>query len=115
MIIRENVNVWVKDKLNERRMSQAELARKSLLSASRICRICKDSNSQGSTFTITFRDVMALSFGFSLNREETTDLFFSAFPEAELWGDFLDKRMNIYEVNEVFYDNGLTLLGNSEE
>lgn len=105
----------VKGEMSAKNMTQAELERKSLLSATTISRICRNSNDKKSTYKPTLPVVCAVSIGLGLNREKATDLLFSAFPEIELWGDFLDKRLDIDDVNAILYENGLTLWGNPEE
>ena len=93
-------------------MTQADLMRASLLSKTKISRICRDLNDKGSYYTPTWDDVMAISIGLGLTREEAEKLFFAAFPEMEHLGEFLDKRLNIQQVNQILYDSGLRVLGN---
>ena len=58
---------------------------------------------------------MAVSIGLQLTREEALDLLFCAFPQLELWGDFLDQRVGITQADMVLFEQGLPLLGNCKE
>ena len=98
-----------------RGITQTELIRSTLLSRTTISRICRNSNDKGSTYQATLPVVWALSIGLKLNREEATDMLFSAFPEMELWGKFLEKRLSIDDVNDILDEAGLPLWGNPEE
>ena len=108
-------SAFVNETMTAKEMRQSDLIASSLLSRTTISRICRDSNDKGSSYVPTLPVVMAVSIGLRLNREEATELLFCAFPEMELWGGFLDKRLDIYEANEILDNEGLTLLGNSVE
>ena len=106
---------FVNETMATKAMRQSDLIASSLLSRTTISRICRNSNDKGSSYVPTLSVVMAISVGLRLNREEATELFFCAFPEMEILGCSLDKQLNICQINEILYDNGLTLLGNSIE
>ena len=63
----------------------------------------------------TLHVVMAVSIGLGLDREEAAEMLCSAFPEFDLWGNFLDMELDIFEVNNILYELGLPLLGNLTE
>ena len=105
----------VNEYLKVKRITQSDLIKLTLLSKTTISRVCRNSNDKGATYIPTFSVVMAISIGLKLTRAETEQLFFAAFPEMELLGYFLDKKMDIDQANEILYDNGLPLLGNIEE
>lgn len=96
-------------------MTQADLVRASLLLKSTVCKICNNTNGKGSTYQASLPVIWALSIGLKLTRAEATDMLFSAFPEMELWGKFLDNRLSIYDVNYILYEAGLALWGNPKE
>lgn len=96
-------------------MTEADLMRVASLSKTTASRICRNSNDKGSTYEPTLRVVMAVSIGLQLTREEALDLLFCAFPQLELWGDFLDQRVGITQADMVLFEQGLPLLGNCKE
>ena len=102
--------------MNKKGMTQAELAKRSGLSKLTVSRICRNSNDKGGFYTATETVIMALSIGFQLSSEESKkELLHAAFPERAFWNDFLDNHFDIHKTNEILYDNGLPLLGKSEE
>ena len=105
----------VNEHLKIKGMKQTDLMKSSYLSKTTISRICRNSNDKGAAYLPTLSVVMAISIGLNLTRAEADKLFYAAFPEMEFWGEFLDKRMDIDQANEILYDNGLSLLGNIEE
>jgi len=58
---------------------------------------------------------MAISLVLKLTREETSELFFAAFPEVEYWGAFLDSHVDIFDANSILYDAGLSTLGSLKD
>lgn len=105
--IRECFSDWVKNAMNARHMSQAKLARSSSLAETTISRVCRDSNDRGSVYHPTIEIVCKISIGLGLDRDETKELLFSAFPELEIWGYALDHHLDIFDVEEILYENGL--------
>ena len=102
--------------MKEKAMSQTKLAFRSGLSKTTISRIVRNSNDKGGSYTPTEPIIMALSIALGLTSAESKkQLFYAAFPERALWDDFLDRHLNLYQANEILYDNGLPTLGNVEE
>lgn len=112
---RGSLSDWVNKKMSETGINQTALIRSSQLPKTTISRICRNSNDKGSSYQATLPVVWALSIGLKLTRAEATEMLFSAFPEMELWGKFLDERLSIYDVNYILDETGLTLWGNPEE
>jgi transcriptional regulator with XRE-family HTH domain len=108
---RENISIRINILREEKGMSQGKLAKISCLSKARISRICRDSNDRGGLYKATVSDVMALAIGLNLNKEEGWDLFFSAFPELELFEYLLEKKLSVEESNDILDDLGLNSLG----
>jgi len=101
--------------MKENGMTQSDLVKSSALSRTTISRICRNNNDKGSSYLPTLSIVMAVSVGLKLSCAEAKELLFAAFPEMAHWSGFLERRLTIYEANEILYDNGLPLLGNSIE
>lgn len=112
--IRKTFSKCVNDTMSEKGITQANLERLSLLSRTTVSRICRNCNDKGSTYQPLLPVVCAVSIGLALNRIEAKNLLFSAFPELELLGEFLDRQLKIDEVNDILYDKGLTLWGTAE-
>jgi hypothetical protein len=113
--IRKNPSFWVNDKMSKMSISQGKLAKLSCLSEAKVSRMRRNSNDRGGTYKMTVFDVMAISIGLSLNKEEAKDFFFSAFPELELLDYFLEKKLSVEKANDILYDLGFDLLGNTNE
>lgn len=92
-------------------MTQAQLERASCLSRITINRIYRNSNDKGSTYQPSLPVACAVSIGLALNRTEAKDLLYSAFPELELLGEFLDNKLSIDAVNDILYENDLPTWG----
>ena len=109
----ENLSEAVKRLLKEKRMKQSELAKKSGLSKYVISRIVNNTNGRGGEYKPSDNVIMMLAVGFQLSSVEATEqLFYAAYPEKEFWPLFLDKGMNIIDINTMLYDNELPMLGN---
>jgi transcriptional regulator with XRE-family HTH domain len=109
--IRKCFSDWVRDKASEKKLTQAELIISSGLSRTTINRIFRNSNDKGSAYEVTMPVVKLLSVVLALNREEATEMLFSAFPDMELWGHFLDKKLGIAEIDIILDENGFDLWG----
>ena len=105
----------VKRHLEAKGKSQKDLTKLCALSKTTASRIIRNSNDKGSTYKPDYLVVMAVIVGLKSTREESKELFFAAFPEMAYLENFLDKKLTIYEANEVLDDNGLSLLGNFKE
>ena len=74
----------------------------------------RNENDRGSAYLPTIPAIMAVSVGLRLAPEEATELLFAAFPEMSLWGGFLEKKLDIDQANEILYEKGFPLLGNTK-
>ncbi|MBS6554455.1 MAG: helix-turn-helix transcriptional regulator, partial [Clostridium sp.] len=70
----------VKKYLKIKKMTQADLIRKSMLTRTTVSRICRNSNDKGSTYQPTDRIVMSVCVALGLDSKETKELFNLAFP-----------------------------------
>ena len=118
--ISENKSYWsfsecVNAHLKSKRKSRADLERLTGLSKARISRIVRNSNDRGSTYAPDIYDVMAISIGLKMNREEKEELFLAAFPEMKYWDEILDNGMDIDEADEVLYRQGLHQFRNDRD
>jgi len=104
---RKSFSDFVKDKMAERKMNQSDLSRSSLLSVKTVGRVYNNKNYIGSAYRATLPVVLAVSVGLKLSRAEADELLYSAFPEMKLWGCFLDRKLDIDEVNAILDENGL--------
>ncbi|MCI9414530.1 MAG: helix-turn-helix transcriptional regulator [Clostridiales bacterium] len=110
-----NFSDSVKRYLKMKGMTQSDLAKKSLLTKTTISRICRNSNDKGSSYIPTQRTVISVSLGLGLTLDEAKELSYDAFPERMLYVCFLEKSMTVLQANEILYEKGLPLLGNTEE
>ena len=101
--------------LQVKKMSQAELIRKSQLTRTTVSRICRNSNDKGSCYQPTDRVVMSICVALGLDKEETIEMFYAAFPYFPFWNEIIEKKMNIFEANELLDEQGLPLLGSQTE
>ena len=102
--------------MNERLWTGADLALHSGLSKTTVSRILRDSNDKGGTYLPTDETIMALSIAFKLGRSGWEELLCAAFPERAIWFDGLDKRQDIFDVNDRLVKAKLPVIGskNSE-
>jgi len=101
--------------MKEKEMTQADLAIHSGLSKTTISRICRNSNDKGGRYTPTEDVILALSIAFRLTSAESKKkLLYAAFPQRAYWDEFLDNRLNIFEVNIFLEENNLPIMGNME-
>ncbi len=101
----------VKKYLKIKKMTQADLIRKSMLTRTTVSRICRNSNDKGSTYQPTDRIVMSVCVALGLDSKETKELFSLAFPYLKCWDKIIAEKMNIDQANSFLYDEGLPLLG----
>lgn len=113
--LRGSLSSFVNDAMRKKHMTQADLIEASLLSRTTINRICRNSNDKESTYQASLPVVQALSIGLKLTRAETLEMLYTAFPEMELWGAFLDQHICIDEVNLRLDEAGLPLWGSLPE
>ena len=97
--------------LKTKRITQADLIRKSQLTRTTVSRICRNSNDKGSTYQPTDRIVMSVCVALGLDSKETKELFSLAFPYLKCWDKIIAEKMNIDQANSFLYDEGLPLLG----
>lgn len=113
--VRPSFSDTVKRYLQERNVTEADLMRVASLSKTTASRIYRNSNDKGSTYEPTLRVVMAVSIGLQLTRKETKALLFCAFPQLELWGEFMDQRVGVTQADMVLFEQSLPLLSNYKE
>ena len=101
--------------LKTKRMTQADLIRKSELTRTTVSRICRNSNDKGSSYQPTDRVVMSICVAFGLNHTQTAEMFDLAFPYFPYWNEIIEKRMDIFQANALLDEQGLPLLGSQTE
>lgn len=101
--------------LKTKRMTQADLIRKSQLTRTTVSRICRNSNDKGSSYQPTDRVVMSICVAFGLNHTEAKEMFALAFPYLPCWNEIIEKRMDIFQANAILDEQGLPLLGSQTE
>ena len=101
--------------LKTKRMTQADLIRKSQLTRTTVSRICRNSNDKGSSYQPTNRVVMSICVAFGLNHTQTAEMFDLAFPYFPYWNEIIEKRMDIFQANALLDEQGLPLLGSQTE
>lgn len=82
--------------LKTKRITQADLIRKSQLTRTTVSRICRNSNDEGSSYQPTDRVVMSICVALELNHTETAEMFALAFPYFPYWHEIIEKRMDIF-------------------
>ena len=92
-------------------MTQADLMAKGNLSKTTVSRICRNKNDKGGSYTPTRRMVITICVALRLNKSEKDELMKIAFPEEELWDEIIDKRMDIFDANNLLIENNMTPLG----
>lgn len=101
--------------LKTKRVTQADLIRKSQLTRTTVSRICRNSNDKGSSYQPTDRVVMSICVALELNHTETAEMFALAFPYFPYWHEIIEKRMDIFQANALLDEQGLPLLGSQTE
>lgn len=110
-----NFSDAVKWYLKEKRMTQADLIRKSGVSRSTIYKIYHNKDGRGGPYKATDEIIYAISNAFELSPDKWRELKSIAFPERKIWEDGLKNRINIVQVNIDLYDNGCDLLPITKE
>ena len=105
----------IKGYLETRGITKAKFAKLCQISKSTVTKIIKNTNYKGTTYKPDVLAVMAICVGLKLTNMEAQNLFFTAFPEMMYLGSFLANSYDIDRANIVLYDEGLSILGNSEE
>lgn len=90
------------------------LAEKSNLSKTTISRIQRNSNDKGGPYNPTDNVVMAIAMAFRIGKSGWLKLLFAAFPDREIWLDSLKEGRDVIETNELLFEKGYPLLGNSK-
>ncbi len=101
--------------LKEKGWNAALLAKKSNLSKTTISRILRNDNDKGSTYQPTANIVTAVSLAFELDEDGWNELMLAAFPQIQIWHEGIKRHLSIDDVNEALYEQGLPLLGNTND
>ena len=104
----------VKELMQNKEMTAADLSRASGLSKTTISRVLRDTNDKGQTYRPTDGIVAAIGLAFGQGLDGWEKLLFAAFPERIIWRDAFINQRSVDETNDLLYDAGLSLLGNSE-
>ena len=59
------------------------------------------------------KDIITLAIAFKLNKEQTQELIYIAFPEIQFYKIIIEGKMSLTDANELLYEQGLDLLGTS--
>jgi hypothetical protein len=95
-----------------KKLKQKDLVDSSYLSIITIKRICRDWNDKGGFYKPSRSVVAAISIGLKLTPAEAEELKYIAFPEEKIWEEGIRRRLPIYEVNDLLYNEDLPPLGN---
>ena len=109
-----NFSELVNDLMKKKGWSAKYLAERSNLSKTTISRIQRNSNDKGQTYSPTANIVTAIAVAFGVGRNGWEQLMFAAFPETKVWFKALDCHYSIDKTNELLFDDGCPLLGNSK-
>lgn len=94
-----------------KKLSQIELADLSNLSRTTISRICRNSNDKGGLYQPkNLSIVVAVCIGLKLDKAESQELCFIAFPELRIWAYCIEHRLNIAATNIELDNSNLPLL-----
>ena len=111
-----NISDFVKYHMKIKGIKQSDLVKHSGLPKTTISRIYRNSNDKGSTYyTKNVGTLMPLSIALRLTPGERDEMLLVAMPELGYWNEFLEEEYDLSECNEVLYDNGLPLIGNTTE
>ena len=58
------------------------------------------------------RTIQAIAQALKLTQEQRRELFYTAFPEFQVWDEAAEKGFTVDEANDLLYDRGLPLLTN---
>lgn len=95
----------------QKKLSQIELADLSNLSRTTISRICRNSNDKGGFYQPkNLSIVVAVCIGLKLDKAESQELCFIAFPELRVWAYCIEHRLNIAATNIELDNSNLPLL-----
>ena len=56
------------------------------------------------------RTIQAIAQALKLTQEQRRELFYTAFPEFQVWDEAAEKGYTVDETNDLLYDRGLPLL-----
>ena len=107
---RENVSRLLFRHLNLRGWSPADLARVSGQSKATISRLLSFTGDL--YYRPALRTIQAIAQALNLNPEERRELFYTVFPEFQVWDEAAEHGYTVDETNELLYDRGLPLLTN---
>ena len=101
----------VKDEMERKGITRAELKNNSKLSNVTIGRILKNTNNKGYGYTATIETVIAVAHGLKLSEAEAQELLCAAFPQWKVGLAYLGKRNGLDSANEILFDNGFDAIG----
>ena len=94
-------------------ITQASLVRDGYFQRTRLNRLIRNSNDKGGDFPVTMKDIITLAIAFKLNKEQTQELIYIAFPEIQFYKIIIEGKMSLTDANELLDEQGLDLLGTS--
>lgn len=104
----------VKGLMQDKKMTAADLSRASGLSKTTISRVLRDTNDKGQTYRPTDGIVAAIGLALGQGLDGWEKLLFAAFPERMIWRDAYLHKLSVADTNDLLYEEGLPLLGNSK-
>lgn len=110
----KDFTVLVKQLMEAKNITRAELIEGSCLSKVTVSRILRNTNNKGSGYTPTMNVVSAICFGLKATDAEAEELLLSAFPQWKVGRKYFSKEYGIYDANSILDDNGLSPIGNTE-
>ena len=96
--------------LAEREWSPARLAKMSGQSKATISRITSYDTERNPYYRPELRTIQAIAQALELTQEQRRELFYTAFPEFQVWDEAAEHGYTVDETNDLLHGRGLPLL-----
>lgn len=106
---------FIKEKMKENDMTQADLAKASDVSKSTINKLYNNKNGKGAPYTPSLHTMMAICIALQTPVNEIDVWLQYIVPEVFYLEFFLANKFSVERANEVLYDLGLTLLTGKDD
>ena len=105
----------LKGYLKDRHMTQQMLADRTGLSRTTIGRMITNKDNRGGNYHTSEEAVVLICLALDLGLERSKELYFSAFPERQIWWECIANRNTIEDAAEKLLEARLPMIGNSVE